>query len=57
MSFLPSARGAAVIAAICLGPIVALFVVSLAIEDHRNFTYCRLYGFGVDACLLKINGR
>jgi hypothetical protein len=57
MNAVPSPRAVAMIAAVCFGPLVCLFVASLAIEDHRHFLSCRLNGASVDACILQIQGR
>lgn len=57
MLALPSPRAVAIIAGVCLGPLVCLFVASLAIEDQRNFLSCRAVGASVDACILQLQGR
>lgn len=57
MNAIPSVRAIAIIAAVCFGPVVCLFIASLAIEDQRNYVACRVSGAGLDACILQINGR
>jgi hypothetical protein len=57
MFAIPSPRAVAMIAGVCFGPLVCLFIASLAIEDQRNFLSCRLDGASVDACILQIQGR
>ena len=54
---LPTLRSAASIVGMFVAPLVILFVASLASEDQRHYVSCRLDGHGLDACLLKINGR
>jgi hypothetical protein len=50
-------RSAASIVGMFVAPLLILFVASLASEDQRHYVSCRLDGHGLDACLLKINGR
>ena len=45
------------LAAIITVPLLSLFIVSLAVENQRNFLSCRLAGSSVDACILAIHGR
>ncbi len=40
-----------------VAPLLTMFAVSLVSEDQRHYVSCRLDGHGLDACLLKINGR
>jgi hypothetical protein len=54
---LPTFRSAVSIVGMFVAPLLILFVVSLASEDQRHYVSCRLDGHGLDACLLKINGR
>lgn len=45
------------IATILAAPLMAGFIMSLAVEDQRTFLSCRANGASVDACILLISGR
>lgn len=45
------------LAVVFTAPLLSMFIVSLAVEDQRNFVSCRLSGSSVDACILAIHGR